>query len=179
MKRNYNPNKVKTKFSYSFSEIAALFAIHKQTVQEWRLQGLKIIDESVKPYLVYGEDLRIFLKQRAAKRKVKLNEGEFYCTKCRAARLSAGGEVRIEYTEKKLGKSTNMAYLKGNCDTCGTNITMFTSERKVKEMFLNRKAIMVQGEGLTGNEYPSLKTNIMATCKNISYEHLQLFKKSS
>jgi len=179
MKRNYNPNIVKSQNSYSFAEIAELFQIHKQTVQDWRLQGLKVIDEIVKPYLVYGEDLQLFLKQRAAKRKVKLNEGEFYCTKCRAARFSTGNALRIEYTNKILSNNVKMALIKGNCEECGTVLTMFSSDRKIKEMFTTGKVIMVHGKGLKGNECPPLNTNIISESKNERLQYMHLLKKSS
>jgi len=178
MRHNFNPYKVKSKNSYAFAEIAELFKINKQTVQTWHKQGLKVIDEKTKPYLVYGEVLRSFLKARKVKRKVKLNEGEFYCTKCRAARLSAGNALRIEYTQKKMGKNANMALIKGNCEECGTVLTMFSSDRKIKEMFTTGKVIMVHGKGLTGNECPPLNTYIIDESKSESFQYLQLIKKS-
>ena len=179
MSRKINPNKIKSQNSYKFSEIAQTYGLHKQTIQVWHKQGLKVIDEKTRPFLVYGEDLREFIKAKFRKRKIKLNEGEFYCTKCHAARRSAGDVIRIEYTEKRLGNQALMVFIKGNCEDCGTVLTMFSSDRKLKEMFTSGKVFMVQGKGLTGNDTLPLNTNIMDESKNGSNVYMQLLKKSS
>jgi hypothetical protein len=46
-----------------------MLGTHLRTVQIWRSEGLKILTDEVKPYLVMGQDIRDFIKDRIRKRK--------------------------------------------------------------------------------------------------------------
>jgi hypothetical protein len=50
---------------------------HIRTVQRWKREGLKILDEETRPFLVMGQDLQDFLKARSRSRKRPLQPGEF------------------------------------------------------------------------------------------------------
>lgn len=177
-KRKYNPNKIKTGYSYKIQEIAGIYEIHPRTVQAWVNQGLKVIDESKRPYLIGGGEVRKFLQVKARNRKIKLNEGEFYCTKCHAARRSSGNLIRVEYTEKKLGKESIMVFIKGNCENCGTVLTKFSSDRKVREMLKTNIIFMEQGKGLIGNDCNALNTDIENGKKSERFKYLELVSKT-
>jgi len=129
-KRKHNPNRIKRYRTYTFAEIADIFDIHVRTVQAWRKQGMKVLDETSKPYLVSGEDVRLFLQAKNSKNKHKLKPGEFFCVKCRQPRESLPDKVRIVLTGKNLGSRYKQVIFKGVCPVCGRNLTVFSSDRK-------------------------------------------------
>jgi len=129
-KRKHNPNRIKKHRSYTFAEIAEVFEIHIRTVQTWRKQGMNVLDETSRPYLVSGEDIRSFLRVKNSKNKHRLKSGEFFCVKCRQPRKPLPDKVRIILTGKKLGSRYKQVIFKGLCSICGRNLTVFSSDRK-------------------------------------------------
>ena len=133
-KRNHNPNLIKEKHSYSFAEISEDLKIHRRTVQIWHKQGLTVIDEAKKPYLVKGRELKQFLKAKQQSQKHPLKAGEFFCTKCRCTRKSRPENLTFEITTKKLGKTSNQAFIRGICEVCNHPLLLFSSDRKIEEL---------------------------------------------
>lgn len=136
-KRNHNPNLIKERHSYSFAEISETLNVHPRTVQCWHKQGLKVLDEASKPYLVYGGDLKQFLKSKQQTQKHPLKTGEFFCPKCRAARESLPENITFEVTQKTLGKTSKQAFIRGICEVCGQQLLLFSSDKKIEEL-INR-----------------------------------------
>jgi hypothetical protein len=144
-KRNHNPNLIKEKHSYSFAEISEALKIHPRTVQSWHKQGLNVIDEARKPYLVYGGVLRQFLIANRQKQKHPLKTGEFFCPKCRSARKSRPENLTFEITTRKLGKTSTQAFIRGICEECNQPLLLFSSDRKVRELEM-KGMLLVEGE---------------------------------
>jgi hypothetical protein len=159
-KRKLNPKLVKARHSYTFAEIAEIFNLHKRTVQSWRKEGLKVIDDKTKPYLVIGEDVRLFLHEKAKKRKQPLKAGEFFCPKCRSPRKSDPDKFRIEITDKKLGKNYRLVLIKGICEVCNTRLMLFSSDRKLEEMIKNGVLPTEHKTNIYGSGGSSLNTDI-------------------
>lgn len=145
-KRNHNPNLIKEKHSYTFAEISEALNIHPRTVQSWHKQGLKVIDEVSKPYLVYGGELRQFVKAKQQKQKHPLKAGEFFCPKCRSPKKSRPENRTFEITQKKLGKTSKQAFIRGICEVCSQPLLLFSSDRKIEEL---EKMGMILAEGKT------------------------------
>ena len=135
----YNYRLIKSKNSFTVKEIAEQFGIHARTVQTWIKEGLQVIDKNAKPYLIEGFVLREFLKQKSENRKCKLNEDEFYCTKCKAARKSQPDQIQFNFTHKLIGKNQRQVIIKGKCEICNTQINRFSTESKLIE--LNQKGV--------------------------------------
>jgi hypothetical protein len=114
------------------SEIAKLFGIHVRTIQEWHKQGLTPIDPDHRPLLFMGYEVKRFLEERKRLRKVKLKSNEFYCPKCRAARISDSKYIHIIDTNRRIGKSDFSVYIKGICKICFCNLTRFSTRSKAK-----------------------------------------------
>jgi len=131
-KRNCNPNLVRARHCYSFAEIAEVYHRHTRTVQTWRREGLQVIDDASKPYLVMGAEIRRFLRQRRQKSRRPLKAGEFFCSKCRCPRKSLPDKLSVEITNKRLGKTHKQAFIRGACEACGQSLLLFSSDRKVK-----------------------------------------------
>lgn len=145
-KRNHNPNLVKEKHSYTFAEISEDLNIHPRTVQNWHKLGLKVLDETSRPYLVYGEELKHFLKAKRQDQKHQLKTGEFFCPKCQCPRKSRLENYSFEITTKKLGKTSRQAFIRGICEVCNQPLLLFSSDRKILELEMKG---MISAEGET------------------------------
>lgn len=158
-KRNHNPNLIKIRHCYTFTEIAETLKIHPRTVQSWRKQGLKVIDEASKPYLVYGVELRQFLKVKRQKQRHPLRSGEFFCPKCKESRKSLSDKLKVEFTGRNLGKRYKQAIIQGVCETCNQPLTLFSSDRKVKELEEGGAFLQEHKKVLCDNEDSSYNTD--------------------
>lgn len=158
-KKNYNPNLIKARRSYTIKEIAEVYGRHSQTVQRWLKQGLKPIEGISNPYLIMGEEVRRFLKERRLKRKYSLKPGEFFCPKCHSPRKSLYNRHSIEATGRMLGKHRQLI-IKGVCEVCGHRLLLFSSDRKVQELKEKGLLILEQETALTGRGYSSINAYI-------------------
>ncbi|MEO6114559.1 MAG: helix-turn-helix domain-containing protein [Sphingomicrobium sp.] len=111
--RRANPRVVKLHRSYSVSELAACFGVHKNTVRHWQRDGLKPIDGR-RPVLFQGAIVRAFLMARNASRKCPCPPGTFFCFRCREPRPPALGMAEFTLRNRTTG---NLIAL---CETCGT-----------------------------------------------------------
>jgi hypothetical protein len=123
---------LKSRLSYTMSEIAKLYGIHVRTVQEWHKQGLTPIDSDHRPILFMGYEVKRFLEERKRSRKVKLKSNEFYCPRCRAARISDPKYIHIIDTNRRIGKSDFSVYIKGVCIICSCKLTRFSTRKRAK-----------------------------------------------
>jgi len=128
-KRKFNPQLIKARRSYTFAEIAEFYGVDKRTVQRWRKEGMHIFDQTTLPFLVMGEDVKKFLKGQESKKKCRLKPDEFFCTRCKAPRLSESEKLYTERTNKKLGKTCTLNIIKGICNVCGNKVNRFSSEK--------------------------------------------------
>src|SRR6185437_14566866 len=88
-KRRANPRLVKIHRNYTVEEAADRLCVHKNTVREWIKGGLPTIDR-MRPTVILGRELAIFLQARRAKSKRPCKPGEIYCVRCRAPKRPAG-----------------------------------------------------------------------------------------
>lgn len=159
-KKNYNPNRIKSKSSYTVMEVAELYRLHPRTIQAWIKKGLKVLNPDSSPYLIHGEDVRQFLRIRKKNSTHKLGAGEFYCTKCRCRRKSDPRKLSFKFTDKNLGKEYKQVVLKGNCEVCNNPLYLFSSDRKIDDMIKNGMTFTEYAKGLIGNTNYSLNTDI-------------------
>lgn len=127
MSKKYQFSKVSYGLSYSIEEICSLYSHKKlspQTVYDWiKKENLKTIDNK-EPKLIYGKDLKDFLKNRNKKSLHKLDFKEFYCMSCKDYHLPFNNEIIIDekknfykakalcpYTKKAMFKSFSKKYL--------------------------------------------------------------------
>lgn len=160
-KRTYNTNLIRVKHCYTIKEIKELFGLKIRTVHNWIKKGLKVVEGSTKPFYIMGEDLKLFLKERAKKRKsTPLKADEFFCPKCHGTRKSLPLMYHLELTGKKLGENSKQVYIKGVCEECGQPLTRFSSDRNVKELMKRGLLITEQQIALIGNGDSSVNTDI-------------------
>lgn len=160
-KRTFNGKVFRSKRAYSFVEIAELLDTHIRTVQRWRNEGLPILDDGTKPFLVMGWDIQDFLKARVVKRRKPLLSGEFYCPKCQLPRRSLIENIRLDFTQRRLGASHRQVIIRGICEVCGVRLSLFSSEQKAAEWCNNEPSLSERRSALNGNECSSTGADIV------------------
>jgi hypothetical protein len=158
-KRRHNPKRVRLRRSYTFAEIAEVYGIHTRTVQRWREQGMEAVDETSKPYLVMGEEVRRFLREKNRKCKHPLEPDEFFCPRCRVARKSLPHRISIEFTDKRLGRY-RQAVIRGECEICQCRLTRFSSDKQVPELMKTGLNITEHKTSLVGSGDSSVNVDM-------------------
>jgi hypothetical protein len=151
-KRSFNPRVFRSKRAYSFVEIADALDTHIRTVQRWRKEGLPILHDGTKPFLVMGQHIHEFLKNRAVKRKKPLRGGEFFCPKCQQPHKSSVEAIRLEFTKRLLGAAHRQVIIHGQCEVCGVRLSLFSSEQKAIAWRDNTPTLSEHPEGLSGTK---------------------------
>ena len=157
-KRNHKYSLIKTQRTYSVAQLAETLRVHPRTVQSWLKQDLPISGKDGNSYIIFGKDIRRFLINKRQKQKHPLKAGEFYCTKCQQPRKSLPSRLEIIVTNKKLGKASKQAFIKGNCEICNTRLTLFSSDKKAQEWQEKTMLLLEHKKVLLGNEDSSYNT---------------------
>lgn len=110
--------------SYDIEEVATALGVSQGTIRAWVKQGLPIM-KSQRPYLILGENLKAFLRERAKSRRVKLEPSELYCLTCKAARTPYG--MLVDF----IPQTATSARLMGLCDVCGGTCNRMISRSKI------------------------------------------------
>jgi hypothetical protein len=121
------------------SDLAALLGVHNRTIHSWRKLGLRAIDESDRPLLFLGNDVKDLLIRRRQSGKRKLQPGQFYCVRCRNGRFSRPELVRFLITGKTMGKDNEQVLISGECQECGTRLNLFGTSRGLSNGFWSQK----------------------------------------
>ncbi len=159
-KRTYNGRLFRGRRAYSFAEIAERLGVHIRTVQIWRKEGLKILDDAAKPFLVMGHDMRSFLKKQLQSRKKPLKIGEFYCPRCREPRKSCPGRLSAQLTGRRLGQTHKQVVLRGICEVCKQRLHLFSSDRKITEWHEHGLIFAEELKVINGSEGGSVNTDM-------------------
>lgn len=108
---NYNPRLAKINRSYTVPEIAALYEIHKNTVNNWLKLGLEDCGAG-RPRLILGRILREFMEERRRKNKRPCMPGQIYCVACRTPVFPSKNRACLEVSEY------GRARIIGQCPLC-------------------------------------------------------------
>lgn len=124
MAKQYNPNKCKIHRSYTVEEIAELYGVHKRTVRNWTKNGLAFFD-GIRPFLILGTDLKLFLinKKKAIKHKCKMSE--IYCFKCRTPQKPNLETVNFMQQPNGVGR------VFARCSLCDFKVNKYFSWRQL------------------------------------------------
>lgn len=121
-----NAKKIKAARSYTIPEVAEVLGCTTRTVRNWAVMGLRVLTEN-RPYLIVGDELKKFLADQSASKKVKLAPNELYCLSCKAPRQPLGmmvDEIRQTGTNSRLV---------GLCEVCGGTCNRMISARALYE----------------------------------------------
>lgn len=108
---NFNPRISKINRSYTVEEIADLYSVHKNTVNNWLKQGLEECGAG-RPRLILGTALREFLERKRRKNKRPCKPGQIYCVACRIPVFPRDNRAYLES-----GKNVR-ARVVGQCPLC-------------------------------------------------------------
>ncbi len=154
MKRTKNRLKIRLiriRRSYTVAEIAAVLKVHRQTVRAWHKAGMKPIEETDRPLLFLGNEVRQFLTRRRDSKRRQLADDEFYCTRCHEARKSCPSDLKIIDTDRLLGGGRKSIQIRGRCGVCRAIVCRFSSfPNPVYDLF--ETMIARAKKGLSGNE---------------------------
>ena len=126
-RRRTDPRRAKLHRSYTVEEAAYVYGVHKNTVRAWQKTGLKAIDGR-RPAMFLGEELRLFLRERRARRKRPTPPGMIYCLGCREPRPPAGNMV--DY----ISRTPTSGDFKGICPVCESMIYRRINFARIKEV---------------------------------------------
>ena len=117
---------IKSYRSYTINEAADLTGVSSRTVRNWGNEGLQLLD-CARPVLIRGDDLRKFLANKRADKKVTLDLDEFYCCPCRRARKAASGLADCEVVGTR-------ATLTALCESCETVVSKPVAVSRIPEI---------------------------------------------
>ncbi len=126
--RRINTRLIKSKYSYMLQELADVIGCHPNTISNWiKNEGLQRID-GVYPYMLFGQVVIDFLKDRQLKNKSKLLLNEFHCCTCQAPRRAWEGIATIKSINSKI------AMLHAVCEQCDGKISKIISLKNITEI---------------------------------------------
>lgn len=149
-RRRYNVRLIKATWPYSVQEIAELFAIHKNAVLRWLKAGLRANPDQ-RPYLIRGNELIRFLKERQLGRRRKCSPTEFYCFKCRVP-----SEAYLGIADITIESSTRLR-VKALCAVCSTQVNKVQAARDLAKIRQRFEIQQLTGEHLLERIEPSVK----------------------
>lgn len=153
MSQRFNTNRIRKQYSYSIQEICDLLGVHKNTVREWLRHGLPKTDKQ-KPYLIFGNDLRLFLNERQTSRLRKCRLDEFYCLSCRTQKKSFGNLVDLKI------RNTKTVMVSGLCESCETSLHKVQSVKTLEKVFETFDIPKQQQEHIIGSLTRSLNCDL-------------------
>ena len=112
MPKKPSPNRIKKHRVYTVWEAADALDVHRKTVARWITDGGLQADQSKRPWLIEGHQLKTFLIGRRLSGKTTLRTGECYCLPCRQAQIPAGRMADFQM------KTATSGTLSGICPAC-------------------------------------------------------------
>lgn len=114
MARRAKGSSIKRHRIYTVWEAAEALGVHRQTAIRWIKDKGLVADQSTRPWLIRGDDLKNFLGARRARTRQRLALHHHYCLGCKQPQEPAG---RIaDYAQQ----TATTGMLKALCPTCGS-----------------------------------------------------------
>ena len=126
-KRKPDLRRIRTSKTYSLAEIAEALDRNIATVRRWHRDGLPALGD-LRPPLVLGSELKMWLKAKWSARKQKCQLDELFCFKCRSPRQPEPGSVSIQ------PRNAKTLSIKAICSDCGTRMNQAGSWAKIAEI---------------------------------------------
>ena len=111
MPRSARINAIKLFHPYTIGEAVDVTGVSARTISAWIKEGLPVM-KSQRPFLIRGDDLKEFIRNRRKTGKTQTALHQFYCLGCREVRDAAGGFAECLV-------NGNRVTLKALCDVCG------------------------------------------------------------
>ena len=127
MAKRYNARAIKKHHCYTVEEGAEVIGAHPKTIRAWIRSGLPTLS-SKKPMLILGAHLQDYLAGCSASKKQPLSPNEFYCLRCKAAKVPDGGLADYVQFKGSGGRLT------GICPSCANFFHRFVSIARIGEV---------------------------------------------
>lgn len=121
---SYNYRLAKVHRTYNIVELAEVFRVHKQTVQNWIKDGLHVCSRD-RPILIRGIDAKEYLQAKRTRNKKSCLPGQIYCVACKVPRSPKNQYAIVNRQTFQVGS------LIGECPACGTTIYRRVSLSKI------------------------------------------------
>jgi excisionase family DNA binding protein len=145
---------VKSHYSYTVGELAALLGVHKNTIRHWQDDGLSSLGGG-RPILFHGTAVRIYLTKRRAKAKRPCGPGTLYCFRCRDPRPPALGMVDFVVGTGGTGN------LRALCGECGAVMHRRARHDRLAVVMPGLQVQVAQAPPrLIGSDRPSLNCDV-------------------
>ncbi|GGE15275.1 hypothetical protein GCM10011360_00120 [Primorskyibacter flagellatus] len=115
MSRSYRNVRTHDTMVYSVDDVQALFGVHRNTVSNWVVSGLKPSDDSL-PQRFRGAELKRFHADRAERARRNLRLGEFKCIACGNAVFPELGTLSLTR------KEGHVSLASATCCDCGASL---------------------------------------------------------
>lgn len=106
-------------------ELADLLGVHVQTIRGWASNGLAPLSPEAHRPLFLGQTVKSYLSHLQNARKVKLQEGEFYCLRCRVA-VTPESVTEVD-RNVLIGNHKDSIVLTAQCPQCSCPVNRFSS----------------------------------------------------
>ena len=126
MPKRPNPRAIKAARTYTVEEAAIVLGVSVGTIRSWVKSGLPLM-RSQRPFLILGDALRNFLKDRVQASRAPLREDQLYCLTCKAGRTPMGLLVDC------IPQTPKTARLLGLCNVCGGTCNRMISKSKIDD----------------------------------------------
>jgi hypothetical protein len=123
-------------------EAAEVTSKRRETIHRWIKEGLPVISGG--KILIRGSDLKTFCHKKNMKHRKTCAVTEFYCLKCREARLPANNTVSLSPPRAGIYSA------KIDCSVCGTSVSKFANQVQVDEISAVFTTLRPKKERLTG-----------------------------
>ena len=122
--------RVKSRRAYRIDEAALLLGVCRGTVRNWMKSGLTAATKT-RPFLIRGDDLKSFLRDRAQQAKKPCPPGHFYCLRCREPKPPSNPITFV---------ADNMVFgtLKAPCAACGAQMNRKARRDYIHEILPDR-----------------------------------------
>ena len=116
-KRTRKPDlrRIRASACYTALEVADLLGVAIGTVRSWLRHGLPCLKDG-RPFLIPGDELKAWLKERQTRRRHKCQPDEIFCFGCRAPRKPHPGSITI------LPRNEKTTMIRGRCEICGSGM---------------------------------------------------------
>ena len=141
MGKRINYQKLRWHFYYKTIELASALGVCRSAVKYWVHHGLEPINRGSHGWIFFGKDVIEYFKAR--NKKFHIGEGEVNCLSCRKGRTVEPNSIELVVSGDKLGSNKiAQIFIKGICETCGSNGVRLSSENKVEEFLSNYPTII-------------------------------------
>jgi hypothetical protein len=130
MTKNFRIREIKMNRAYTYNEAKCVICGSEGALRSWvKVGGLPLLTKSPQ-HLILGADLKAFIVEKRAKRRVNVPYGHIYCLKCKNAARPVAGTLFLKDTP------SGAKLLHAECSCCGGKLRKSLSPKRLAEFGL-------------------------------------------